>query len=503
MRICLQLFLLIFISCQTASSQIYHEADITFDFNDQNFKEKNDKIKAKAASLTFVEDRFGNSKSAIYIHGNISSYLNLGTSPLLKPQRATISLWVNLDREVRTGKGYSFNPIICTKNSTNHGWYNSYHIGLELSNYHICCVNSLDSTKPEALVHSTEPVQFNKWYHYVMTFDHDTMALYINGELESKCPKKFETIYLASDSVVVGHSASSTNVRFSMGKFDDIQIFHRVLGPDEVKELYNAPNPNKYKRILSELIKYTGLALIPVGIGLILLYRYRRKMKQQEERLELQKHIAELEMKVIKTQMNPHFISNCLAAIQELIYSGNVDKAGQYIAKFSLFLRGVLDHSDKTYISLKEEMQIIKLNIELEQLRFKETIRFSVEVSGDVDLQTPVPSLITQPLIENAIWHGLLPLKDLREPRLKLKVYSINGSVLMEIQDNGVGRKTSNPTSGKVSRGTKLVKDKLESISKLTSSKNYNLKIEDLVNDKGEPEGTKIILQLDKDPETI
>ena len=66
--------------------------------------------------------------------------------------------------------------------------------------------------------------------------------------------------------------------------------------------------------------------------------------------------------------MNPHFISNCLAAIQNLIFSGQVDKAGEYIAKFSLFLRQVLDYSDKTYVSLEEELTIIKLNIDFRSL---------------------------------------------------------------------------------------------------------------------------------------
>lgn len=481
-------------------AQIYEKADITFDFNDHTFNEKNDKITAKASSVTFVEDRFGNEASAIYIHGHINSYLNLGTSPLLKPQCATISFWVNLDREVRTGKGYPGNPLMCTKNSTNTGWYNSYEIHLEINNKELTAANSIDSTKPEAIVHSIHPFQFNKWCHLVMTFDHDTLAFYVNGNLEGKSPKKFETVYLASDSVVFGHGASTTNERFSLGKFDDIQFFHKVLTPQEVQELYNAPNPNKLKRLLVQILQYALIALIPISLVLIAVYRYRRRLRQKQERLELDKHIAELEMKVVKTQMNPHFISNCLAAIQELIYNGHVDKAGQYLAKFSLFLRQILDYSDKTYITLEEELEIIKLNIELEQLRFKDNFNFNIQMKSDVnprDIQ--IPSLITQPLMENAIWHGLLPLKD-RKPWLGINIYLKENSVFIEIEDNGVGRAPENK-NGKRSRGTRLVKDKLESISKLTQSSNYKLQITDLFDENG-PKGTRVTVQLDNQCET-
>jgi two-component sensor histidine kinase len=483
-------------------AQIHEKADITFDFNDHTLNEKNNKIKAKAPSVTFVEDRFGNNASAIYIHGHINSYLSLGTSPLLKPQQATISFWVNLAREVRTGTGYPGNPLMCTKNSTNTGWYNSYEIHLEINNKELTASNSIDSTKPEAIVHSLRPIEFNKWYHLVITFDYDTLAFYMNGELQSKSPKKFETVYLASDSVIFGHGANSTNERFSLGKFDDIQFFHRVLTPQEVGELYNAPDPNKFKRMLMQVLRYVLIALALISLMFIVFYRYRRKLKKQQEQLELHKHIAELEMKVVKTQMNPHFISNCLAAIQELIYAGNVDKAGQYLAKFSLFLRRVLDYSDKTYTSLEEELEMIKLNVELEQLRFNDNFKFSVTIENSINpREILIPSLITQPLIENAIWHGLLPLKE-RYPVLNISVYQKENSLFLEIEDNGVGRKKEEGKNGKISRGTKLVKDKLESISKLTQSSNYKMQIIDLLDKENNTQGTKIIMQLDNNPET-
>jgi hypothetical protein len=499
MKACFKI-LFFLVVCIRVNAQVQNEAEIIFDFNGHTFNEKHNKVKERANAVTLHDDRFGNEGSAVYLQGNINSYLSLGTSPLLKPKKGTVALWVKLDRDVRSGKGYPFNPIICTKNSTNHGWYNAYHIGLDLTSSRFATVMSIDSVKPEAIAHSIDKVKYGQWYHFVITFD-DTLRFYINGELQNKSPVPFDVVYLPGDSVVVGHSASRVNERFSEGTFDDIYIFHRVLNEKEVREIYNAPNPNEFKRILNEILKYFGIAMILVFIILVLVYRYRKKLKQQKERLELDKHIAELEMKVVKTQMNPHFISNCLAAIQELIYSGNIDKAGQYIAKFSLFLRQVLDYSDKTYITLEEELGIIKLNIELEQLRFKENFNFNIDLRSEINArEILIPSLITQPIIENAIWHGLLPLKD-RKPWLGINIYSRDGSVFVEIEDNGVGRKREGNGNGKKSMGTKLVKDKLESISKLTESTNYKLEIVDLYSENGTASGTKIIIELDNSPE--
>jgi hypothetical protein len=90
---------------------------VCFDFNQHNFLEKDNKVQVKPVGVTLTDDRFGNKQSAVYIHGHNSSYLNLGTSSLLKPRSGTVSFWVNVDRRVFSGKGYPNNPFIITKNS--------------------------------------------------------------------------------------------------------------------------------------------------------------------------------------------------------------------------------------------------------------------------------------------------------------------------------------------------------------------------------------------------
>jgi hypothetical protein len=239
--------------------------------------------------------------------------------------------------------------------------------------------------------------------------------------------------------------------------------------------------------------------LVAISLIILLVYlRFRKAFIKQQQKAELTQKMNELEMRVIKAQMDPHFISNCLAAIQELIYKGEVEKAGQYIAKFSFFIRQVLHYSDQTYITLKQELEIINLNIELEQLRFKNNFDVMINISEDVEPdEVMIPSLITQPFVENAVWHGLLPLKEKRNPKLSITIYYEQELLFIVIEDNGVGRKpVSSEKCERISKGTRLAVDKLESLNKLTETNKYKLEIVDLKNDQQESCGTKIIIQL-------
>ncbi len=431
----------------------------------------------------------------MYLEGHTNSYLDLGVSDLLKPKQGTISVWINLERFVFAGKGYEGNPIICARRSDEIDFYDAFTLFYDLKSEKLLVFFSKDSTE-QAGINSNEKFEFNRWYHLAFTFNDKYSEFYINGKKQGSTIKNFETEYLKNFPVYVGNTGSTKNARRSRGTVDDIKIFHRVLTEKEIKALYTEPNPNKLKDLSIQITRYLIIALVLSIIIVIIIWRYKKIIKQQKEQFELKNKINELEIKVIKAQMNPHFISNCLAAIQELIYNNDVEKAGLYIAKFSFFIRQVLNYSDQTYINLSVEMGLIKLNVELEQLRFKDNFDFEIKISDDVNAEEIlIPSLISQPFVENAIWHGLLPLKGSRKPKLTINVYSKNNFLFIEIQDNGVGR-NKNKTTLKKSKGTKLVTDKLDSINKLNNNTNHKLEIIDLYDAEGEPAGTKIIIQL-------
>ncbi len=477
-------------------SQIDTNTTLNFDFNEGQLKEKDGKVNMRAEGVTLTTDRFGNENMSAYLHGHFSSYINLGTSELLKPKQGTISMWVKLDRYIHTGRGYKHNPLMFTRNSDNDDFCLSYSMGYDLYTKKISTTLTFDSTK-EVISLAKKEFKFNNWHHLVLVFSNSKSSFYINGELQQTFKKDFETFYLKSDSVMIGYFPYWKNQHCSQGSFDDVQIFHRALTYDEVLELYNTPNPNRTKLILQEILKYGLIILVFVIIIIAIQIRNKRQLKRQNEQLSLKNKITELELKVVKAQMNPHFISNSLAAIQELVYKQENSKAGQYLAKFSYFLRQVLKYSDQNFITLTEELEVIKLTLELEQLRFKEEFEFILDIDKKVKInEVLIPSLITQPFIENAVWHGLLPLNNLRKPILKITIKLKNELPIIEIEDNGVGR-SENKERVTISKGTQLVKDKIDSLNKLQDSVNYKLEIIDLKDIQNNPLGTLIRIQLD------
>ncbi len=478
-----------------ASAQTDSNAILTFDFNEQQIKEKDDKVKPTSSGVYLVDDRFGNEKSAIHTRGDASSYLSLSTSQLLKSPNMSISFWVKLDRRNYMGKGNDGNPMIRIKNSPGEDYINAVAIGYDPYSKHVGAGSTKDSTE-ETNVIDDEPFQFNRWYHYVVVCYNQYLALYADGVLKQKTIKHFETQFDPADSMLVGNSGSIKNQRMSIGSFDDIQIFHHALTASEVKTLYEAPNPNRFRSFLNTLLKSGLVVLALMLIIVLLLFRNKQALKKQKAQFELIHRISELELKVVKAQINPHFISNCLAAIQDLIYKKEIEKAGLYIAKFSFFIRQVLNYSDEDYICITHEMELISQYIELEQLRFKNQFEFKLEVDPKLTHEAfQMPALITQPFIENAIWHGLLPLENLRPAQLTVRAIVQNDTVVIEIEDNGVGR-SSNMVMNKNSKGTKLVLSKIESLNRLAKANHYKIDIIDLKT-ANENIGTKVIIQLE------
>jgi hypothetical protein len=229
-------------------------------------------------------------------------------------------------------------------------------------------------------------------------------------------------------------------------------------------------------------------ALFVAGITYLI---YERVRREEKRKAEITRVLAEYKLKAIKAQINPHFISNALAAVQQLISRNEMDQAGLYLAKYSLLIRNVLRYSDRSIVRLSEELQLIELNIELEMLRFEKSFEFILHISPELDADLIfVPPLITQPFIENAIWHGLLPLKGLWKGILKIDVRCTGKDLVIAIEDNGVGRKSAE--HGTEAKGTALIRSRLENINLLYGFKAARIEITDLK----DPSGTLVRIIL-------
>jgi sensor histidine kinase YesM len=164
-------------------------------------------------------------------------------------------------------------------------------------------------------------------------------------------------------------------------------------------------------------------------------------------------------------------------------------------------LRSILIHSDKETISLKEELDILKLYVELESVRFKEAFSYEIICDEEIDTdEVKIPTLLIQPFVENAIWHGLMHKEGKRE--LKIEFLDKNDYVQCIIQDNGVGRQKSaeiklrtGMDKNHTGKGIKVSIERLKALQK-NGGPDGAMHIHDLVNSKGEPVGTRVEINL-------
>lgn len=215
---------------------------------------------------------------------------------------------------------------------------------------------------------------------------------------------------------------------------------------------------------------------------------------------EFEQRIAETEISALRSQMNPHFIFNCLNSIKLYTLENNAESASDYLTKFSLLIRCVLDNSRSEKISLENELDTLSLYAEMEAMRFKDKMKFILQVAPGIDLLfVEIPPLLLQPFVENAIWHGLMHKEE--GGTVKVEVSQPTNKLLhIEITDNGIGRrksaelKSKNATRSK-SYGMKLTGERIELINQLYKI-NTKYQVIDLYNADGKESGTRVILEI-------
>ena len=217
------------------------------------------------------------------------------------------------------------------------------------------------------------------------------------------------------------------------------------------------------------------------------------------ETLDSERKAAEAKLQSLRLQMNPHFLFNALNSIQELILTGKTDGAAMYLSKFSKLLRLVLTHSDRELLSLREEIEILQLYVELESLRFYDTFEYRIELEPGIDPdEYQLPTLLVQPFVENAIWHGLLH----KEGRRRLRVHFTTDEedrLVCTVEDNGIGRKAAEEarTAGwHTGKGMSSSAERLEVLNGRHGQHNL-LEIVDLVAADGSAAGTLVRITLD------
>lgn len=183
---------------------------------------------------------------------------------------------------------------------------------------------------------------------------------------------------------------------------------------------------------------FITLALLSASVSgwALMKWRVRRREKNIEREREVELLLAGLESRALRNQMNPHFLFNIFNNIQELILTGDTEKAYTYTTKFSKLLRMILDNARKDVITIDQEINFLRLYLELESLRFEDQFEYDIEVEKGLELMH-IPVFVVQPLVENAIRHGLLPGKG--KKKLRIEFSMLDDFIFCKVIDNGIG----------------------------------------------------------------
>lgn len=251
-------------------------------------------------------------------------------------------------------------------------------------------------------------------------------------------------------------------LHFNLQSDNEYDLFLRYkFQPETINHYLIIVKPYWWQSVLFKIIAaVVGLSFIM----LISLYFYRKRKEQQllKQRQETEKTI--LNLRAIHGQLNPHFIFNSLSSIQGLINTNRIKQANEYLSEFSNLMRNTLIDSDKIYHTLDKEIKVLNTYLKIEQLRFEFDYKFKIDESLNIN-EIEFPTLLLQPLVENAVKHGVSGLRDKGE--IIIHFFRDNHNLIVEIKDNGKGIENKMQPDR---FGRKLTDDKIKLLNKISGS---------------------------------
>ena len=247
-----------------------------------------------------------------------------------------------------------------------------------------------------------------------------------------------------------------------------------------------------------------GLFFLIVLAGLVL-YILRQRVHLTAKNTEIKeadfrRQLTELEMKALRAQINPHFLFNCMNAINLMILKGQTENASLYLAKFSKLVRLILENAEASAVTLESEMSLLEAYIQLEELRLPGRIGYTISVDKCIGVQsTYLPSMVLQPVVENAIWHGIVHKENESRGNIFINVRKQPGQLLCTIEDNGVGRDRAQQLRDKSavknkSMGMKITEERLRLRNR--DRKEQCIHITDLKDTLNHVVGTRVTIHI-------
>ncbi len=290
----------------------------------------------------------------------------------------------------------------------------------------------------------------------------------------------------------------------SLYRIDRDKMMESVRSEIEAKnQLQTLEKENEINELNIKQNRYWIIILITISVLLLLLaaisflvYR-QNKMKAEKEKIKMEQASIQLEQKLLRTQMNPHFIANALAAIQGNIYKQDKEKSVTYLSKFAKLMRFILESSRKKHITLNKEIASLVNYLDLQKLLLEEKLTYIVDLDPQLNKdEILLPPMLIQPFVENAIKHGVELKKDNGNILLSFK-QSSNNILEVCIQDDGLGREAvakiyENRKRNHLSFSTNITNERIDIIN-TENGLSISQKIEDVVINN-EIKGTKVTL---------
>lgn len=253
-----------------------------------------------------------------------------------------------------------------------------------------------------------------------------------------------------------------------------------------LKDLNQQASAQAFKIKQRNLLIGALILILLLSISSLYLYNQQRLIKQKQA-------INTIEQKILRLQMNPHFLFNALSSIQTyLLTKEDTPKAIYYLSRFAELMRQVLEYSQETQITLEDEINTLENYLSLQQLRFNNEFKYEIIVGENINRwETLIPPLIGQPFVENAIEHG--KVHTVSNGYIKVKFEKKGTQLYAIVEDNGIGRKKALQTKSKskhTSLATKITKERIRLLSKLAKQK-FAFEIKDLTQS-----GTQVIFKL-------
>jgi tetratricopeptide (TPR) repeat protein len=250
---------------------------------------------------------------------------------------------------------------------------------------------------------------------------------------------------------------------------------------------------------------YIGGFFFLIAVAGLVFYILRQRVHLTTKNTEIKeadfrRQLTELEMKALRAQINPHFLFNCMNAINLMILKGQTENASLYLAKFSKLVRLLLENAEAPAVTLASEMSLLESYIQLEELRLPGRIGYTISVDECIGVQsTYLPSMVLQPVVENAIWHGIVHRENESKGNIFINVSQQEDQLLCTIEDNGVGRDRAQQLRDESavknrSMGMKITEERLRLRNR--NRKEQCIQITDLKDTLNQAVGTRVTIHI-------